>query len=104
MYEHIDYTKIPQHMRESVYKYINEGVPPGTFLRAVLENDLVNAFVFADDINKKVLNDWVSFVWWDLPVESWGSREKVNLWMKRRQHEFSLRNTDTAIEDRAREE
>ena len=104
MYEHIDYTKIPQHMRDTVYRYINEGVPPGDFLRAVLENDLVEAFATADNTNKKVLNDWVSFIWWDLPVESWGSREKVNLWMKRRQHEFSLRNTDTAIEDRAREE
>ena len=35
---------IPQHMRGGIERYVMNGVPPGSFLTAVLSNDLKEAF------------------------------------------------------------
>ncbi len=80
----IDMTKVPSHMVPGVYHYLDDGVEPGGFLRAVLENKLVESFSLADGINHDSMSRWASFLYNDMPMASWGSEEKVREWIKDR--------------------
>ena len=68
--------KVPDYMRQGVLAYL-EGRPPGTFLRAVLANDLHKAALLADDNNQICLFQWAG-VLDALPISCWGSRQKVD--------------------------
>lgn len=65
--------------------YIENGIEPGSFLTAVLENDLMEAFGRADDINRERLFDYCSFLYNEAPPACFGSKEKVKLWIKQKQ-------------------
>jgi hypothetical protein len=56
---------------------VNDGIMPGGFLTAVLENNLSEAFGRADMHNSRILKEIVGYVYNRLPSKSWGSREKV---------------------------
>lgn len=58
--------------------YIHKGVPPGDFIRACLENKLVEAFKFADETNRDAMQDIVAWLYWEMPSNLKGSREIVN--------------------------
>lgn len=77
-------SKIPEHMRCGVQGYIDKGWQPGSFLYAVLCNDLVEAASRADDINKHLLFEWASLLYNEIPRNAWGSPEVVNAWMKKK--------------------
>lgn len=77
--------RIPEHMRHGVEMYLDYGVAQGGFLQAVLRNDLVGAFGTADSINQAAMLDWATFLYNDMPVDAWGSKEKVEAWCKARQ-------------------
>lgn len=47
----LDYTRLPVHIRGGAKRYIEHGVRPGSFLTAVIRNDLIHAMRYADDIN-----------------------------------------------------
>jgi len=58
--------------------------PFGSFVTAVLANDLVGAFQHADNRNRSLMLDYVSFLYNDMPgrtgdaaVDLWGSYEAV---------------------------
>lgn len=78
--EHID--QIPEHMREGMLNYINLGIPTGSFLEAVLSNDLSKAFSKADSINQHRLGDIVSYVYSFAPALCHGSPEDYAGWIK----------------------
>ncbi len=46
----IDYAPLPQHLRAGMRRYLELGVPPGSFLRAVLRNDLSAAVLTCSDV------------------------------------------------------
>ena len=73
---------IPEHMQESIRSYIEERLEPGGFLTAVLSNDLTQAVLRADAININRLPNYVQFLYWHVPSESWGSPERVTAWLK----------------------
>jgi hypothetical protein len=77
-----DLSKLPEHMRESVTLYVERGVEPGSFLRAVLENNFVGAFMCADEENIKKMDKWAEFVYSQLPCNCWGSKKDVDEWIK----------------------
>ena len=83
MKEPIRYEDLPEHCRESVKKYIEKGKPVGGFLRAVFENNLVETFLKADDINKRCLISYVLFLYNDAPSQCYGSREAYKRWVER---------------------
>lgn len=83
----IDYSMIPEHMREGVKLYLERGLKPGSFLLAVLENDLAEAFARADETNRMALYNWVRFLCSEMPKKSWGSKEEVEAWMKKKREE-----------------
>lgn len=77
------HTFVPDHMRQTFIDYIEKGYEPGGFARAVLENNLVEAFGRADHINQMSLQSIVSWVYNYAPSACWGSPEKVDAWLGR---------------------
>ena len=78
-----DWTLIPAHMWDGLHLYITEGIEPGSFLSAVLQNDLRRACEAADDVNRHRLRDYVQFLYCHAPHDCWGSPEKYSAWIKR---------------------
>lgn len=76
----IDYSILPEHCRDGMQRYVEEGIIPGAFLTAVLENNLVEAVGRADNINIHRLRDYAIFLYNELPSSAWGSPEKVERW------------------------
>lgn len=77
-----DYSGIPGHMRQGVMDYLEKGYTPGSFLYAVLCNDLTESAAQADDINKHLLFEWASFMYNEVPSVSRGSSEKVDKYLQ----------------------
>lgn len=66
----------------SLQRYVDQGIEPGGFLRAVLENDFMEAAGRADDFNQRHLHDWARVIYNDVPSGCHGSREAVAEWIK----------------------
>lgn len=74
----IKYEKLSSEVaRIQMRRYVEEGVPPSHFFKAVLENDLCEACFRADGININRLKEYAFFCYWELPSDIWGSKEKV---------------------------
>jgi len=58
------------------------GIEPGSFLLAVLSNNLTEAFGRADYINQQSMKDYCSFLYNYAPRGCWGSKETVNEWIE----------------------
>ena len=74
---------IPEHMHSGLLNYIEHGIGPGGFLTAVLSNDLIGAFMRADERNTYAMRDWVDFVYNYAPATCHGSPEAVDAWIKK---------------------
>jgi hypothetical protein len=85
MSEFIDYSMLPKHMQGAMKRYIKHGIRPGDFLYLILCNDFVHALGQADIINMQRIADYAKFLYWELPMTAWGSREKVDDWIKSHQ-------------------
>lgn len=73
---------VPQHMHGPVYRWVLKGLPGGSFLTAVLTNDLRAAVWGADPENKAALVKWVELLPY-FPRASFGSAEDVASWRAR---------------------
>lgn len=71
---------VPHHMREGFRLWIENGILPGSFGTAILENNLSNAIGKADHINEQHIKSIVSWVYNYAPSDCWGSIEKVKKW------------------------
>lgn len=78
---------VPPHMLEGLLRYIEHGIAPGSFLMAVLQNDLKEACVRADEVNLRSLPAYVTALYNYAPEACWGSPQKVNEWMAVRAQE-----------------
>ena len=78
-----NYNILPEHMRDGMRLYIEQGIEGGSFMMAVLENNLVRAFSCADSINSARMRDFAAFLYMEAPSQCWGSREKVVAWIER---------------------
>lgn len=72
---------IPEHMRSGLALYIEQGVEPGSFLTAVLCNELVGAYGAADMVNSHCMRAWAEFMYCHMPGATWGNEEIVQGWM-----------------------
>jgi hypothetical protein len=68
-------------IKESIDRYVAERVPTGGFLKAVLENDLMEAFGRADEDNRLDLFEICSYIYNNIPNICHGSPEKVKEWL-----------------------
>lgn len=74
-----------EQAKVALQDYVEHGGPVGSFLTAVLQNDLLNAVNQADAEALAALKQIVAFVYWELPGPCWGSPQKVTAWRKRKQ-------------------
>ena len=77
------YGSIPQHMLESLNMYVEEGVPVGHFLTAVLSNDLFEAMSRGDEQNCAAIKDYVRYIYNYCPGNCWGSKGHVEAWINK---------------------
>lgn len=77
----LNYNLLPHHMQEPFRLYIENGISPGSFATAVLENDLMGAMGRADDINRHRIWDICNFVHNEAPHTCHGSEERVEAWI-----------------------
>lgn len=69
------------HLIPSLDRYVQHHIPTGGFLRACLENDLVDAAGRADHQNIHLLAEIACYMYNDMPRACWGSPDKVNAWL-----------------------
>jgi hypothetical protein len=74
-----DYSHLPN--KAQLDAYINDHLPVGSFLTAVLENNLSKAVGRADSRNLPLLADYVRYLYNEAPNACWGSRERVAQWL-----------------------
>lgn len=79
-----EYTAIPLKTQIDLINYVNKKNSTGGFLDAVLRNDLMGAVLYADSGNIRAISAIVRFVYNRLPVQCWGSTEKINEWLSSR--------------------
>ncbi|MES2531950.1 MAG: hypothetical protein V4636_13010 [Pseudomonadota bacterium] len=75
---------LPDYMQTGMAYYLAAGIEPGSFLTAVLCNDLRGACMRADTTNQRRLYDYVFFLYNYAPSTCWGSPEKVDAWIAHR--------------------
>lgn len=78
------YDSLPKHLRGGIKRYLEEGILPGSFLQAVITNNLFRAVGAADEESKKHLVSIVAFMYYEAPSNCWGSRRKMLEWAKRK--------------------
>jgi hypothetical protein len=79
----IDYSMLPSHCQEGMKRYIEHGIAPGSFLEAVITNNLVEAFARADFTNRQNIERYVAFLWNECPIGAWGSEKVYQEWVKK---------------------
>ena len=77
-----DWSLIPERMRGGLRRYIENGIPPGGFLSAVLCNDLRGAVERGDDENQMILHQYIRFLYNYAPAQCWGSEAKFKAWVE----------------------
>ena len=69
-------------MLRALELYRDEHRPTGGFLRAVLENDLLEAVGRADPVSLAAIREIVLWAHWELPGGSHGSPAAVEAWLR----------------------
>lgn len=86
-FPHVDYSALPEHIRDGARLYVEHGIAPGSFTTAVISNDLREAFARADDINRARMFDIVCWFYNEAPSQCWGSAQMMNQWIAARAEE-----------------
>lgn len=73
---------IPPLIKDSLDRYLDRGIAPGSCVSAILANDLFDAFGRADDVTAANMLYIVRYIYTTLPVQSYGSRETVSKWIR----------------------
>ncbi len=67
--------------------YVNYGTPPGSFIQALLENDLVQSFARADNSNIRDMFNIVNYLYNNVPITCRGSKEVISDWIEHKRKE-----------------
>lgn len=81
VYTFMDWS-IGQHMMDGIKRYLCEFIPPGSFLTAIICNNLKEAVGRADGENIRNIPAFVSFFYNEAPLNSWGSIDDMNEYTK----------------------
>lgn len=80
--DHADWSLIPHHMHDCIRNYVMDGIEPGSFLAALLRNDLMEAFGRADESNARAMRGWATFLYNYVPMECRGSTSAIRAWIE----------------------
>lgn len=72
---------IPEHTKNCIDRYVTHGYHPGSFLYAVLTNNLVQSFASADADNKRSIFHIVEYIHNVIPYNCHGNIERVEHWL-----------------------
>lgn len=81
-YDIDEFLAIPRETIEGIHRYVEHGIQPGDFLKAVIRNDLKEAVGRADHNNLRVLKLICQLIHNYAPSDCHGSREKLIAWMR----------------------
>lgn len=79
-----DYASAPDGWGEVWQRYVEKGISPGSFGRALLCNNLAASVLRADPDNKAILAKHVQWLWENMPAEAWGSEEAYEQWTSKK--------------------
>lgn len=71
---------VPERLRPGLARYVSTGGRMGSFLEAVIANDLHEAISRADDDSLAAIKPIVQFLYNNTPGGCWGSKERVATW------------------------
>jgi len=73
---------VPEQLREGLMRYLVHRIPTGSFLLAVLTNDLSEAVARGDEASLAGLVNIVRFLVNDVTYMAWGSPVVVRAWLE----------------------
>jgi len=76
-----NYNLIKKSTWDTLQRYVEQRIPTGGFLYAVLTNDLFEAMGKADEKNRVALHQICMLVYNELPSVCWRTHEKVEEWL-----------------------
>lgn len=76
-----DLDALPTHMHGAILRYIEKGIPPGSFLMAVFGNELTEAYGRADFDNQRAMPEYAAYLYNNAPSACHGSPEIVEMWI-----------------------
>lgn len=76
------YPTCPERLAAALRRYVDDRIATGGFLKACLENDLLQAACTADDECRLCLPEIMRYIANELPSACWGSRYKVKEWLR----------------------
>jgi hypothetical protein len=76
-----EYSAIPERMQEGIKRFVVDGLIPGDFLKAVIQNDLRGTVGHADDENLPLIPLYVRWFYNRPPSVSHGSPEAFVNWL-----------------------
>ena len=72
---------IPERMMEGIKRYLAYGIPSGSFLTAIIQNNLSQAYQQADSENLRNIPAYVAYFYNECPMRCWGSPKKMTAWI-----------------------
>lgn len=74
---------IPPLVLSTLQAYRDTGRPTGSFTRAAIANNLLNAVRHADEQSLAAIRSIAYWIYWNLPTGATGSDDKYKAWVKR---------------------
>lgn len=82
-------SEAPASIVAAIDRFVEHRIAPGSFVRAVLCNDLAAAFRTGDEDSLRGLEDIMRYIHWEIPGGCHGSESKVKKWLKGQEVEAS---------------
>jgi len=73
---------VPNHTKYSIENYLLHGLPPGSFMEAVICGELFQAVNCADTENERQLAEITRWFVHKAPWQAWGSVSRMKDWMQ----------------------
>ena len=73
---------IPQYMHGAIIRFYENGIAPGPFLTALINNDLKGTISHADDTNRRRIHSYIMWFHNEVPGGSWGYAGAVDKWIE----------------------
>lgn len=80
--DHRKYEKVRTDTLDAIDLYVKQGIPTGSFLAAVLCNDLMEAMGRADMGNRSSLFEICTYIYNETPSSCHGSPQRVREWLE----------------------
>lgn len=77
----IQYETCPDKFKGGLQRYFEHRIAPGSFLLAVLKNNLSESYNHCDSESLELILPLLRFLWNECPAIAWGNTERVERWL-----------------------